>query len=96
MNRRQLQLILASLAVAVMALVTGCGASADDRNGDPGTVVSRDEDHWTSGSRKHRVHHSDYTLTIQRADGTTYDKDVSSAAYDHCYRRSSYPKCVDR
>lgn len=97
MNKRQLQLILASLAVAVATLVTGCGASDADRSGDPGKVVDRDKDHWTTGSGKNRVHHYDYDLVIQRSsDGTEYEKDVSSAAYDHCYRGSSYPKCVDK
>lgn len=97
MNKRQLQLTLASVVAALALLLTGCGANDHDRSGDPGKVTDRDEDHWTTGSRKHRVYHSDYDLTIKRSsDGTEYDIDVSSAAFDHCYQGSSYPKCVDR
>ena len=95
MNKRQLQLALVSLGAALLLLVTGC-ESPDDKRGDPGKVVARDEDHWTTKSGKTRIHHSDYDLTVERKDGTVYELDVTSGGYDHCYRGSSYPKCVDR
>lgn len=66
-----------------------CGATSEDRDGDPGVVVDRD--HEVKGKI------NDYDLTIKRdSDGTVYEKDVSHPAYDHCYRGSKYPLCVDR
>lgn len=97
MNKTKLHAIIASVVMVLSFALAGCGASEEDRSGDPGKVVDRDSDTWTTGSRNHRVTHHDYDLTIKRSsDGTEYEKDVSSAAYDHCYRGSSYPKCVDK
>ncbi len=89
MNKRQLQLALAALASAVALLVTGCSTPPDDR-GDAGKVVEREKD-WKSSTKTY-----DYDLTIRRPDGTEYELDVTSGGYDHCYRGSSYPKCVSR
>lgn len=95
MNKRQLQLTFASLAAAVGLLLTGCDTTHGD-DGDPGTVVDRDSDVWTTRTGKTTTTHYDYDLTVRRADGTEYDIDVSSDVYDHCYRQSAYPKCVER
>lgn len=96
MNKHQLQLLLAGLITALTLLLTGCGTGPDDHRGDPGTVVDRDSDYWTTKVGKVTTSHWDYDLTIRRPDGTTYDLDVTSSGYDHCYRGSAYPKCVDR
>lgn len=87
--------LIAGLVLGITAL-TGCGASEHDRSGDPGKISDRDSDHWTTKSGKTTTHHYDYDLTVTRKDGTSYEIDVTSAAFDHCYVGSSYPKCVDR
>lgn len=79
---------LAVLATAAVLVLTGCGP--DDHRGDPGKVVDRERDY------RHSSKTWDHDLTIRRPDGSTYELDVSGDAYDHCYRGSSYPKCVDR
>lgn len=84
-----------ALVLSVLVL-TGCGATAADRSGDPGKVSGRDESHWTTKSGKTTIHHYDYDLTVTRKDGTSYEIDVTESAFDHCYRGSAYPKCVDR
>lgn len=90
--------ITAAAAVALVLALTGCGTNDHDYSGDPGKVVDRDHD--ANGKRA-----DDYDLTIERTDAAdidaadgnrTYELDVTSSAYDHCYRGSSYPKCVDR
>lgn len=97
MNKRQLQLWIASLAAGAALVLTGCGTQDSDYAGDPGKIVGRDKDKVGSSY--------DYDLTIERtraadideAGGSrTYEIDVTASAYDHCYRGSSYPKCVDR
>lgn len=79
--------IIAGLLIA-LALVVGC-STPDDKRGDPGIVKERDKESATKHSS------ADYDLTIERKDGTTYDLDVTSGGFDHCYRGSKYPKCVD-
>lgn len=89
--------ITPGLALAVLALagLTACGP--DDHRGDPGKVIARDHDMWSTKSGKVTTWHHDYDLTVQRSkDGSTYELDVTGSGYDHCYRGSSYPKCVDR
>lgn len=81
--------LIAALALGITAL-TGCGASDHDRSGDPGKVSDR-ERKYKSSTKTY-----DYDLTVTRPDGTSYEIDVTSSAYDHCYRGSAYPKCVDR
>lgn len=82
-------------AVAVLALSTGCDTTHGD-DGDPGTVTGRDKDSWTTKSGKTTIHHFDYDLTVRRADGSTYEIDVSEDVYDHCYTGSAYPACAKR
>lgn len=98
MNKRQLQLTLASLVAAVALLLTGCGSHGTD--GDPGKVRDKDRDYVKTGKR---TGHYDYDLEIERthqadidaADGDrTYWIDVSSDVYDDCVRGSNYPKCA--
>lgn len=85
-----------ALITAVVVGLTGCGSTSDDKRGDPGRVTGRDSAHWTTRSGKTTIHHSDYDLTIERTkDGTRYELDVTGEGYDHCYRNSKYPKCVD-
>ncbi len=81
--------VLAAVALALGA--TGCGASDDDCQGGAGKVTAKDYDpSYTTGRGTHKVHHSaDYELTILKADGTTYEKDVSSTAYDDWYKVGS-------
>lgn len=94
---RKITAAVVSAAVAGALALTGCGSTPDDHRGDAGKVVERDSDHWTTKSGKTTVHHWDYDLTIKRSsDGTEYELDVTESGYDHCYRGSSYPKCVDR
>jgi hypothetical protein len=77
----------------VMATLSGCGASDDDCKGDPGTVTEREaEDHKVTtgtGTKKTTTTTTEYELTITRADGTTYEKEVSSTAYDDWYKTDS-------
>lgn len=82
------KMIVAAAVAGVLAL-TGC-STPDDKRGDAGKVVERDSDYYSSTKQW------DYDLTIKRVDGTEYDLDVTRRGYDHCYRGSSYPKCVDR
>lgn len=95
--RKITAVVVSAVAAGALAL-TGCGTQDSDYSGDPGKVVDRDHD--ANGKRA-----DDYDLTIERtrqadineADGDrTYELDVTSSAYDHCYRGSNYPKCVDR
>lgn len=81
--------LIAALALGIAAL-TGCGASEHDRSGDPGKVSGREKE-YKSSTKSY-----DYDLTVTRPDGTSYEIDVTSSAYDHCYRGSAYPKCVDK
>lgn len=85
--RKIFALVTAATLAAVLGL-TAC-STPDDKRGDPGIVRDRDYDPQT----KHTT--ADYDLTIERPDGSTYDLDVTSGGYDHCYRSSKYPKCVD-
>lgn len=89
MNKDMLKLAAMTLAVLLAVLLTGCGP--DDERGDPGKVTGRDRDYSSSTKVW------DYDLTIKRtSDGKEYELDVSRSGYDHCYRGSSYPTCVDR
>lgn len=82
-------------AVLAVVLAAGC-ATTHGADGDPGRVVGRDEDHWTTRVNKTTTYHADYDLTVRRADGTEYDIDVSEDVFDHCYRGSRYPGCVEK
>jgi hypothetical protein len=92
---------LAAVAATVALMLTGCGADDSDCQGDPGKVSAKDYDAaYTTGKGTHKTHHSaEYELTIIKADGTTYEKDVSSEAYDNWYKvGSKFPhptKCSD-
>lgn len=95
--RKITAVVVSAVAAGALAL-TGCGAS-DDKDGDPGKVVDRERDYSTSTKTY------DYDLEIRRTNPAdieaaggdeTYEIDVTSGSYDHCYRGSSYPKCVDR
>jgi hypothetical protein len=83
MNRR-----IVITAVAGVMLLTGCQEHGTD--GDPGKVIYRESEYHKSSKTW------DYDLVIERPDGSTYEIDVSSGVYDHCYRGSAYPKCVER
>lgn len=85
---------LAGLALAVLALA-GC-STPDDGRGDPGKVVDREHVMWSTRTKGVTTWYHDYDLDIRRPDGTTYGLDVTEDGYDHCYRGSSYPECVDR
>lgn len=65
----------------------GCGVSEEDSKGDPGVITEKDHD--SNGKKA-----DDYDFTVKRADGSTYEKDVSSFAFDSCYVGSKFPKCV--
>lgn len=77
-------LIAVSALALIVGTVAGCGASDDDCQGDKGTVSAKDYDPaYTTGKGTHKTHHSaEYEITILKADGSTYEKDVSSTAYD--------------
>lgn len=89
MKRIITALAAVAAALALMFGATACGGSDSDCQGDAGRVTGKDYDPgYTTGSGKHKVSHSaDYDLTITRPDGTTYDKDVTSTAYNDWYRR---------
>lgn len=78
---------IAVALVATLALtgLTACQADSDACKGDSGVVADKDRD-WRSSTKSW-----DYDLTILRADGTTYEKDVTSTAYDWYKRGSKYP-----
>lgn len=78
-----------ALALGAVGLVVGslagCGASDSDCQGDPGKVTEKDYDATSKTNTT-----ADYELTILRADGkSTYEKDVSSTAYDDWYKVGS-------
>lgn len=81
--------VIAVAAVGAVLILSGC-STPDDERGDPGKVIDRDADYNSSSKTW------DHDLTVRRPDGTTYELDVTGDGYDHCYRGSSYPKCVDR
>lgn len=86
---------IAAAVLGVVLILSGC-STPDDERGDAGKVIGREESHWTTKSGKTIVWHHDYDLTVRRPDGTVYELDVSEDGHDHCYRGSSYPRCVDR
>lgn len=80
---RRAVLVLAAVALAVGSM-TACGADDSDCQGDPGKVTAKVYDHDKNGD-------SEYELTVQRADGSTYEKDVSPKAYGWYKRGSTFP-----
>lgn len=88
MNKDMLKIAAMSLAVLLTVLLTGCGKN--DKRGDAGRVTDRERSYSSSTKIW------DYDLTIRREDGSSYELDVSRRGYDHCYRGSSYPGCIDR
>lgn len=84
---KRIALLITTLAAsfALMFTATGCGASDDDCKGDAGTVTGKDYD----PSRKGRS--ADYDVTVQRPDGSTYERDVSQTAYDWVKVGSRWP-----
>ena len=86
-------LMAAAAFALILASVAGCGASDSDCKGDPGKVTEKDYDpSYTTGKGASKTHHSaDYDVTILRANGTTYEKDVSSTAYDWVKVGSKWP-----
>lgn len=94
---RRAALVLAAVGLAVGSM-TGCGASDGDCQGDKGKVSAKEQDTETTGTGKNKTTTYEYELTILREDGTTYEKDVSSTAYDWYKRGSTFPhpsKCED-
>lgn len=93
MTRSKITTTLAAVAASAALIfgATACGASDSDCQGDPGRVSAKDYDAaYTTGSKAHKVHHNaEYELTIVRADGTTYEKDVTSTAYNEWYKVDS-------
>jgi hypothetical protein len=82
-------------AVASLALIfgmTACGASDSDCQGDPGRVVEKDYD--SNGKAP-----DDWDVTVERdKDGTQYEKDVTSTAFDWVHKGSRWPSvkhCAD-
>lgn len=85
--RRMAAALVVVLLLFAGVLLVGCGVSEQDSQGDPGVITEKDHD--SNGKRA-----DDWDFTIRRADGSSYEKDVSSAAYDTCYVGSKFPKCV--
>lgn len=89
---------LAAFVAAIgIFLVAGCGSPHPQ--GPAGQVTDHDKDQdcrtTGTGAKKHRTCTWDYELTVRTPDGGETDFAVDSAAYDHCYRGSAYPKCID-
>jgi hypothetical protein len=89
---RRTALTLAAVGMAAGSLV-GCGASDSDCQGDPGKVTAKDTDTDSkttgTGKNRHTSTTTEYELTVLRADGSTYEKSVSSSAYDDWYKVGS-------
>lgn len=90
MKKKIVTVLVAVLMALALALLTGCGASDSDCQGDPGRVLEKDSDPAT----KHRV--ADYDVVIQRdnprkGQDPTYEKDVTSTAYDWVKKGSRWP-----
>jgi hypothetical protein len=84
-----LRKIIGSLTLASLALAgVSCGVSDADKSGDPGKIIEKD---WDSNGKKA----DDYDFTVKRADGSTYEKDVSSFAFESCYVGSKFPNCLE-
>lgn len=104
MTRKTTTTTLAAIT-ATVALIFGtaaCGADDSDCQGDPGKVTDRDTDtdRTTTGTGKNKstTTTTTYEITILKADGTTYEKDVSSSAYDWYVRGAKFPHpkhCTD-
>jgi hypothetical protein len=92
MNKRTAALGAAALAAAVT--LTAC-TGMDDRSVH-GTVKDKSE-HYYSGVTAGKVHtsgHWERYVYVEDA-GREVRVQVSSQAYDRCYRGSSYPHCLD-
>lgn len=75
-QRAKAALIVSLFVLGVVFAATGCGASDSDCKGDPGKVIEKDYDAWTKTTS------ADWDVTVLREDDTTYEKDLSSTAYD--------------
>lgn len=99
MIRKTTARIAATLSAAALVFgATACGASDSDCQGDPGRVTARDTDTDTTGTGKNKTTSVTYEITVLRPDGTTYEKDVSNAAYDWYVRGARFPHpdhCTD-
>lgn len=86
MTRSKITTTLAAVAASVALIfgATGCGADDSDCQGDPGKITAKEYDKATKTDST-----ADYELTIQKADGTTYEKEVTSKAYDDWYKVGS-------
>ena len=80
---RRLALALGTIGLVVGSLA-GCGGTDSDCQGDPGVVTDKD---WDSNGKRA----DDYDITVLRADGSTYEKDVTSTGYDWYKRGSKFP-----
>ncbi|WP_432112812.1 hypothetical protein [Streptomyces sp. S1] len=92
MTRLSHLLALMIATVGGIVLVGACGVTGHDRSGDPGRIVEKDRDTRTVN----KVTTTDYDFTIERADGTRYELDVSGTAFEKCYVGSAYPSCLER
>jgi hypothetical protein len=98
-NRTKPVVTVVLMTAALVLGTVACGASDEDCKGDPGTVVEKDRDshvtHTGTGKNRHTSTSYDYDLTIQRKDGSTYEKDVTSTAYGWYKDGSHFPskKC---
>jgi hypothetical protein len=88
MNKIKTTVTAVAMGAALALGTVACGVTADDRNGDPGKIVEKDHD--ANGKRA-----DDYDFVIKRADGSTYEKDVTGSAFKSCYVGSSYPGCLE-
>jgi len=104
LKHRLIVRIIAFLTGSALVVLTlsGCGADDSDCQGDPGTVSAREKDSDTTstgtGKNKTTTTTTDYELTITREDGTSYEKEVSSTAYDWYKTGSQFPSvkhCTD-
>lgn len=84
MTKLQLRALVSTVAMTGALLLSGCGASDADCQGDPGRVVEKD---WDSNGKRA----DDYDVTVERADGRRYEKDVTSTAYDWVSKGSRWP-----
>lgn len=96
MNRRIPALAAATTATLALVLV-GCNTGL--AQGPAGKVVDRDSTqtcHNTGTKHKHLSCSNRYELETQTADGKQHEFAAPWSAYDHCFRGSTYPACVDR